>query len=265
MQFFLKILILITLLSLTVACVPKKEPKEEISPFKGALSVSFDFKYDTLPFALNTAYLISSGEEIKVSEIQYFISNMVLHKDDGTTEKVSSDDYVHYIDIATPTSLMWKLNQPVKQGVYTALSFTFGFEPSYNVSNRFANPPESLMFWPEVLGGGYHYMKLNGKWKIPGASTDTNFGVHMGIGQTWSNGQTVAFHHNQFTAKDTVFFFIAQGGSTQLNITMDVKQWFENPVVWNFSQFGGAIMQNQTAMETLKGNGWNVFSVKKVK
>ena len=31
----------------------------------------------------------------------------------------------------------------------------------------FVNPPEVNMMWPDVLGGGYHYLMLNGKWKTP--------------------------------------------------------------------------------------------------
>ena len=42
---------------------------------------------------------------------------------------------------------------------------------------------------------------------------------------------------------------------------MNVNNWFRDPNIYNFNEWGGAIMQNQAAQEVLKANGHNVFSV----
>ena len=41
------------------------------------------------------------------------------------------------------------------------------------------------MFWPEMLGGGYHYMKMNMIWSDTSALNP--FNMHLGIGQIYSS------------------------------------------------------------------------------
>ena len=130
----------------------------------------------------------------------------------------------------------------------------------------FVDPPEVNMFWPEVLGGGYHYMMINGKWNdTTGVNMPFNF--HLGIGQlyrgnTYNVDSIYAFVQNYFTVSlPGSAFTIADKDTATFRLTMNIENWFENPHVFDFNQWGGAIMQNQPAMQIVKENGWDVFSI----
>lgn len=210
---------------------------------------------------LNTNYTIPSGEEVNINEIQYFISDIALINDKNEKETLHELDFSHYVDISLPSTRDWTTRMPIPSGVYTGIEFVFGFRPEHNKNNQFVNPPENLMFWPEILGGGYHYMKINGKWKNPDSAQMQNFGMHAGIGQTWENGLPTAYYQNYFVVKKDFFMPLPYGTIAKLRIDMNVQEWFQNPNTWDFTIYGGAIMQNQTAQNALKENGSTVFSV----
>jgi len=45
-----------------------------------------------------------------------------------------------------------------------------------------------------------------------------------------------------------------------LKFIMNIDSWFTTPVDWDFNVWSIMIMQNQTAMGTIKRNGFDVFS-----
>ena len=101
------------------------------------------------------------------------------------------------------------------------------------------------MAWPDVLGGGYHYMQINGKWL---ASNDTvrPFNLHTGIGQRYENGQVTEFVPNYFRMTLPLRdFVVTKDATTQLDFVI-----------------GGSIMQNQAAQDMLRENGPHAISVK---
>lgn len=129
----------------------------------------------------------------------------------------------------------------------------------------YVNAPEKDMFWPEFLGGGYHYMKLNGKWLPEGQTSQTiPFDFHLGIGQIYHAypDSITGYVHNYFDVSLPGSEFSIDAGETwELKITMHVENWFNDPHIYDHDVFGGYIMQNQEAMQLVKENGFNVFTL----
>jgi hypothetical protein len=131
----------------------------------------------------------------------------------------------------------------------------------------FLNPPETGMFWPELLGGGYHYLKLNGSWKDT-SNVNRFFNFHMGIGQIYASNVIVydsitGYLDNSFTVTlPASSFILDENQNKEIGIVMNIDSWFATPHVWDFNYWGGAIMQNQPAMNAAKENGVDVFTVK---
>ena len=124
----------------------------------------------------------------------------------------------------------------------------------------FVNPPESNMQWPDVLGGGYHYMMMNGKWK-DSINQIENFNTHLGIGMD-INGNDTTMVDNSFRVKlQGSGFTLAKDATKEVQIVMNIESWFETPYVYDHNHFGQMIMQNQTAMQTISANGADVFTV----
>lgn len=236
-----------------------------------------ELKCDTL------VYTNAAGNQYMVNDIQYFISDIDLINNEGQAYRLKADGFAHYADTDIPSTLIWNVKDQIPSDNYKAIRFVFGFTPEHNISNQYPNQPESDMFWPESLGGGYHYMKLNGKWLKPGETIPTPFNFHLGIGQVYSGtkeaeiaksskwpcgsiitkskNDVLGFVHNQFIVNLPVSFLITKDNTTSLELVMNVESWFETPNIWNHNTIGSSIMQNQQAQIWAKENGQDVFSI----
>jgi len=254
-------LFIIAAFSLATSCEkPSPEPDQ---PTTGKLKINMSFYWDANPIVYNDLiYVNAAGNKYLVYEVQFFITNITIYKN-GEATVLDSWQKEHYFDTNIPATLEWPLADDIEKGDYDSLSFTFGFKDEDNESYMFVNPPENQMFWPDYLGGGYHYMKLNGKWENPeGYMLGTDF--HMGRGQIYdSTGAIIGFTDNSFRVSiPNSNFSISATNTTDFDITMDIKQWFENPNVYDHNYWGGAIMEIPAAMEMARENGWNVFRMK---
>lgn len=258
--------ILLALLQLAVSCNKNNDPPEDLT---GRLSFYFNhgivdtnfvggiaIHYDTM------MYRNAAGNLFLINEIQYFISDVTLHKTDGTRILIDAWKDIHYVDSDLPETWKWQMKDSIPLGTYEGITFTFGISEEKNQSLMFVNPPESNMFWPEYLGGGYHYLKLNGKWKDTNEETRP-FNFHMGIGQIYSQDSTeiVGFVQNYFEVSlQNTPFVVSPNEELAFSITMHVDRWFSDPHVFDFNEWGGDIMQKQDAMQLAKENGYNVFT-----
>jgi len=262
------LMIVFLLLFVSYSCSKSEAPPEVTS---GKICFYFTQYNDTLPQEYDTLkYTNAAGNRYLVSEIQYFISDVVLHKSDGTSQQVDQWKDIHYVDTDLPETQMWDVYDPIEPGDYTKVSFTFGINEEKNQSMMFVNPPERDMFWPEFLGGGYHYMKLNGKWLAEDGVVKP-FDFHLGIGQTYAGGvihpdSITGFVQNYFEVDlPNSSFTINAGDTLHFEIRMNVANWFQNPHIYNHDDWGGDIMQKQEVMQLGGENGKeDVFSFEEV-
>jgi hypothetical protein len=179
------------LLLLAVTACNNKETPNYDQP-GGQLQIEIAHTIDNLPIETNQlVYTNEAGNDYLITEVQWFISNLRLIKPNGEQLPLLDEQDVLYIDSDLAETMQINPEKTIPVGDYIGLAFTFGFDEEANVSNRFVNPPESFMFWPDYLGGGYHYLKLNGKWRNNQAQL-ASFNFHLGIGQTYDSTATKA-------------------------------------------------------------------------
>lgn len=254
-------LLFILLVLLVTACTKHVE--------KAELDLNIGYEVNGNPLVTNSlCYVNEVGNQFMITEIQWFLSDIQLLDQNGdwhtlkqrnaTDSMAELNEHIFYIDTDIPesTSLHGKR---IPVGHYSALRFTFGLDERDNESYRFTDPPESDMFWPEVLGGGYHYMKLNGKY-LDNENRLAPLAIHLGIGQSEDGSQ---FYQNYFIVELPIDFTVAANAKNQLDLTMVVDNWFRTPYPIDFNQYGSSIMQNQTAQRLLSGNGQDVFKIGK--
>ncbi len=214
--------------------------------------------YDSL------AYLNDAGNKYLVNEIQYFISDVYLINESDNKIYLNNWNDIHYVDSDIKETLSVIFNESIEKGTYISVGFTFGINEEKNQSLMFVNPPESFMFWPENLGGGYHYMKLNGKW-LNDQNQLAPFNFHLGIGQIYfSYPDSISeFVQNYFQVELTDRIIkISENNTTVIELVMNVNNWFRTPNLYDHNVWGGDIMQNQNAMKAAVENGSDVFSYK---
>ena len=220
----------------------------------GDLTVNIDYSVNGKALITDSlCYCNEAGNEFLITEIQWFISKMELQDERG--EWVSSEQKIFYIDTDIPESQTLQIAS-IPVGRYKALRFVFGLDEEDNRTGLFTDPPESEMFWPDFLGGGYHYMKLNGKF-LNAEGHLAPLAIHLGIGQ---NEDCTEFYQNYFIVELPIDFTIKENIENQFDLTMVIDNWFRNPNLYDFNTFGSAIMQNQAAQQALKENGKDVFT-----
>ncbi len=246
-----KTILFTTIILLAFGCKERRE--------YGRIDLSIDYSINQHNLITNSlCFTNEAGNLFLINEIQWFISRLELHSVKG--DWAEYNDNAHYIDTDIPEShaLCWN-NIPA--GQYDKFRFTFGLNENDNRTGRFVNPPESNMFWPDPLGGGYHYMKLNGKWCADNGEL-APLNVHLGIGQ---NADHSTFYQNYFIVEQPVALTIAENQSQSVRLTMVIDNWFRNPNLYDFDIWGGSIMQNQAAQQALKENGGDVFQIQVIR
>lgn len=240
--------------------------EEKPVPAIGGLQITFNHVVDNQPMEINEMkYTNTAGNQYEVAEVKYFISELKLHKQ-GTVVTFDQGNKIHYTDSRDIESLRWNAGTNIPAGTYDSLTFTFGLSEEINKSFLFVNPPEVNMAWPQALGGGYHYMMLNGFW-LDTLNQRRPINFHLGIGQIYANnsGQVediTSFVHNNFTVRPAgQAFTIAEGTTLKLNLTMHIDSWFNTPFVYDHNDWGGAIMQKQEAMHQACMNGRDAFTI----
>jgi hypothetical protein len=257
-------LIPIILLAFSLYSCKKKGTIEEVST-KTLIQFSHLNKGNPLLFD-TMIYRTSLGNDYMVNDLKYFISKVQMHHADGKWIQLTSDEGIHYIDARDNSTLQWELSDRIPAGTYDTVRFVFGLDGSDNKSFRFPDPPERDMFWPLVLGGGYHYMMLNLKWKNDSMQDPRPFMFHLGIGQIYSPGSTdtdsiLAYVQNYFNVTSLTPVTIAENDVTVVNVIMNVDKWFDGPYAFDFSAYPMGIMQYQDGIYKACMNGRKAFLI----
>ena len=217
-----------------------------IYPVNTKLTVNFTQTIDGVDLTTNTMiYANSAGENYDIQTLKYLISDITLHADNGSALLLNE---VHFIDISDSSTFSFTPDY-VANNNYTSISFDMGLDPTKNSSNFYVNEDfHSTMVWPEPMGGGYHYMKLEGAYVNDSTFYNTHTGGTMGNDYSFNNNSSISL------PVDAEYPFI--------DINMEINNWYQTPNEIAFSTYGMGIMMSMEKQMQLKQNGkTDVFSV----
>lgn len=212
------------------------------------INIKFNHFVDNEPLSFDTVmYTNAAGNKYSVSTLRYFVSNFIFTMKDGSKEGF---DEVHYIDASDESTFTFLSSfAPIPDGEYTSLSFVFGLTEAQNFTGAFPNPPESNMEWPIPMGGGYHYMKLEGKFDS--TLTVKNYQAHFGRLMTTPHFINITF--------DNLDLVLVGGDEKTIECKMNINNWWTNPNTLNLNIMSG-VMGNETIQEQLQQNGADIFT-----
>lgn len=201
-------------------------------------------------------YTNANGEQLSITKLRYLISKITFQKSNG--EKIVLDGY-NLVDVTNGTNLSFTPTATIPLGDYSHVFFTFGFDNDANYNNNYQDLNSASWFVPAMLGGGYHFMQLEGKF-IDNTVTETGYAYHA-IRAVDNSGATPVF-------QDT-FFEVDLGAinitnNATFNIEMNIAEWFKNPNTWDLNVLNNMLMPNFNAQVMMFENGQNVFSLKSV-
>lgn len=197
-----------------------------------------------------TVYTNAFGNSLNLSTLRYLISRISLHKADGST--VDFEEY-KLIDLTEPSSLSLTPAIMATTGDYTGISFVYGFNELDNRSGAYSDLNAANWNWPEMIGGGYHFMQMEGKYD-DGNGGELPYALHNGA--RVNNG---VFEQN-FISFDFNQNFTITADAT-IEIKMNIAEWYKNPYLWDLNLYNTDLMMNYEAQKRMNENGATVFSI----
>ena len=196
----------------------------------------------------NILYENNAGNNYSVRRILYVLSDIMLFFEDGTNLLLDEFIFVNTDDPSTLTKTIYDL-----PALCSGISFSLGFSSENNIDNQYIdaeNNFHSLMLWPNTNGvnpalqGGYHYMKLEGKY------------IDLEAQEKFYNNHTGPTNGNNFSSIYSFIFDDCQS----ISINMNINNWYNNPI-YDFNVFGSGIMDNIEAQDYLYQNASDIFSI----
>ena len=215
----------------------------DYAPIKD-LNINFTQTVNGDPLILDSMmYTNQSNQNYSVQTVRYLISDINLHSENGTITLI---DEVHFIDFSIDSTLTLSIAE-VYNANYTSISFTMGLASKNNVTNLFLNENFFPSFaWPEFLGGGYHYMQLEGDFNTVFNGYATHTGGTDGIDYSFNKTFPIIIN--------------ATNNIRDIYINMEITNWYQNPEIFNLTTDG--IMGDINSQNILQANGIeDVFSV----
>jgi len=222
------------------------DPSATIDDGSCKYNLSLRFTHTVDGNALETDQMIytnASSQNYSVQTLRYLLSDITLHSENGTSTLL---DEVHFITISDPSTFNLYI-QDLNSANYTAISFTMGLDSLKNITDNYLNESFFPSFsWPDFMGGGYHYMQLEGDYTTAFQGYATHTGGTDGLDFS-------------FTKNFPIILNIANANTT-LIINMEINNWYSNPNIISLTTDG--IMDNANKQALLQANGIpDVFSV----
>ncbi|MGK0385835.1 MAG: hypothetical protein ACI849_000440 [Patiriisocius sp.] len=200
----------------------------------------------------NIEYTNAFGTELSFTKLRYLITDVTFTNQANIATKVTDFKLVDVTE-NTGTSID---GSSLPTGTYK-IKIRFGFKQSENISNIYPDLNAASWNVPDMLGGGYHYMQMEGRY------IDTNnepfiYAYHT-ISAVQNPGPDNA--REDTSIEIDLGTINIEGASTTINVNMNIAEWFKNPNVWNLNELNGMLMGNYTAQKLMEENGQNVFSL----
>jgi hypothetical protein len=108
-----------------------------------------------------------------------------------------------------------------------------------------------------MLGGGYHYMQFDGKF-VNSNMEEQGFNYHA-IRAVDNPGANPIFPQDTFFTVNLGAISISN--DVEIEVKMNIAEWFKNPNLWDLNIYNQMLMPNSTAQIMMYENGQNVFSL----
>ncbi|MBI2258587.1 MAG: hypothetical protein HYU67_06765 [Flavobacteriia bacterium] len=235
-----EVFVVLNLLLIVLSC--SKSEQKLVAKVK--INFTHQLGSDYINFDPHT-YTNEAGNMFTLTDLHYYISNITLFSNEFSDSIV--DSQIHYLDLKKSETLFFELND-IPLGKYTSLHFDLGIDSARNVFAYLDNTIENQnMIWPEPMGGGYHFMKLEGRYLLNGSYY--GYAFHLGKSK-------MRIHYELPLNKEI------KNTSDKIEIVHDILEWFKNPLTYDLTIHEAYSMNNDSVMNVLKKNGQDVFYFK---
>lgn len=199
-------------------------------------------------------YSTANGDLLSIERLRYVISDITFTPLTG--DPIILDSH-HLVDV-TNNTVVFNLDTEIPAGTYNVV-FTFGLDNEDNAEN-YADLNSVSFNVPDMLGGGYHYMQLDGKF-INSNMEEQGYNYHA-IRAVDNPGPNPTFPQDTFFEVDLGSMDLS--ADSEIRVSMDISEWFKNPNLWDLNVLNQMLMPNSEAQILMYENGQSVFSLNSV-
>ena len=202
-------------------------------------------------------YPNDKGNLLSIERLRYLISDIEFTKTNGET--ILLEGY-NLVDVTNQTNLSFTPYQKILTGTYSNVSFVFGFVNEKNIDGAYNDLNAVSWNVPLMLGGGYHYMQLDGKF-LNSNNESQGYNYHA-IRAADNPGPNPTFPQDTFFR--VILGAITIAADTEISVAMHIEEWFKNPYSWDLNVYNQMLMPNSEAQILMYQNGQNVFSIDRI-
>lgn len=222
------------------------------------ISCVHDIEEPVVPLTINIQYSVDdhiavkdsmmfvnpAGYKFSITRLEYYISNVEIKDAEGKTYKLNE---VYYINIDPNKSNVITF-AGITPGTYSSIRFNIGID---SINNKTAALPNTIennnMAWPDPMGGGYHFLKLEGRYQVNGEVK--GYTMHLG-----KNENLI-----EVSLDDAFWMYYSQ---CHIDIEMNINEWLRSPNIIDFEVDGNYSMSDDILMNRISENGKTVFKIK---
>ena len=210
------------------------------------VTLKFTHNWDGVPVTASDfndfKFRTANGESISIEKLRYVLSKIKLV---NGNEEFTFSNY-NLINIGEEKGLSLNLPEKIFPGSYQ-LKFTFGFSDSDNKDGVYQDLNSVSFNVPGMLGGGYHYMQFDGKYKDTN-NQDAGFNYHAIRAVDRSDPNNLVFEDTSFDVDLGTVSFIS---SSKIIIKVNIAEWFKNPNKWDLNELNTVLMPNFEAQKLM--------------
>jgi hypothetical protein len=261
MNIFHKVLSITSVLGLSLMLMTGCKTEDEEDPIEtptptvekgitfssnGSLTISLNHQFNGNALQLSPVqYVTTANDTIKITQLTYYITNIVLTTKQGAKVNLGNANLVDFIP---PGASSFTINN-VPAGNYTNISYLIGVDSTRNSTgtNQGDLDPNNGMYWS--WNTGYVFVRIKGRF----SSSET--GYSFDIGGT----------SNIMSASHSLMAFEKSGTSAKVMVDMDVANIFNTPNVYNLKTDSLAIHDpTSPAIQKLRPNISGAFTLQSV-
>lgn len=194
----------------------------------------------------------ANGENLSIDRLRYVVSQLQFV---GNTGVNFSPKTYQLVDVGNGSGLSLMI-QDLIPGTYE-IRFRFGFSNADNQDGVYQDLNSASFNVPNLLGGGYHYMQMDGKYKDI-KKNDLNYNFHVIRAANTSNVSSPQLVDTSFEVN---LGSVNIRNDATVEIQMNVAEWFKNPNQWDLNSLDTNLMSNFSAQLQMSENGKSVFSL----
>ena len=222
------------------------------------VKIMLEHQFNGEPLDFDTKYVNANGDTLQISELKYFLSNLIFVDNHGNEQKVADSYYL--VEQGEESNIKVLEIEGLEEGTYSSFKLSVGVDSVSNHSVAAATgdlDPNGAdqMIW--AWNTGYKFIRCEGDYASAVDNSSGSFVYHVGGDanfKTFHIGNAVhdehEMHEDERLAEDggDLFISLEKGKITQIHLVVNLAELFVSPNQINVKEIENAAGENASLL-----------------